>query len=95
MTPDPGQIAVVGSWIATAAGLALWLWSWLRERHPIQKLRFRDCGVVLIFSAIMVRIVAQERPMTMFDWAMVILAPLFIGAALWRLGRTSSPARGG
>jgi hypothetical protein len=50
--------------------------------------RFLDCGVVLLFSSILVRLVAQEGPMTAFDWAMVFLAPLFIAAALWRLNRT-------
>ncbi len=91
MTLDPVELARIASWVATGLGVGLWLWSWLREKNPIQKLRFRDCGVVLVFAAILVRIIAQERAMTPWDWAMVLLGPLFIGAALWRLGRTAAP----
>ena len=91
MTLDPVELARIVSWVATGLGVGLWLWSWLREKNPIQKLRFRDCGVVLVFAAILVRIIAQERAMTPWDWAMVLLGPLFIGAALWRLGRTAGP----
>ncbi len=87
---SPGSIAATGSWIATGIGLGLWAWSWFGEKNPIQKLRFRDCGVVLLFSGILTRIVVQERPMTAIDWAMVILGPLFIAAALWRLARTAA-----
>lgn len=88
---SPGSIAWTASWIATGIGLALWIWSWLGEKNLIQKLRLRDCGVVLLFSGILTRIVVQERPMMAIDWAMVFLGPLFIVAALWRLGRTASP----
>lgn len=90
MTPDPIQIAVVGSWVATGIGLAMWLWAWLRPCEPLRKLRLQDAGVVLVFSSIVVRIVTQQRPMTVFDWALAVLAPVFIGAALWRLGRTGA-----
>ena len=87
----PTSIAWTGSWIATGIGLALWLWSWVGEKNPIQKLRLRDCGVVLLFSGILTRIVVQERPMMAIDWAMALLGPLFIAAALWRLARTATP----
>lgn len=90
MAADPVQIALVGSWAATAVGLAMWLWSWVVEKQPVRKLRLRDSGLVLVFSAILVRVVIQERAMTPFDWAMVIIGPVFIAAALWRLARTGS-----
>ncbi len=91
MTLDVVQLAVVASWIATAIGVGLWLWSWFGERDAMRKLRFLDCGVVLLFSSILLRIVAQERTMSVWDWAMVFLGPLFIAAALWRLARTACP----
>ena len=87
----PGSIAWTGSWIATGVGLGLWIWSWFGEKNPIQKLRLRDCGVVLLFSGILTRIVVQDRPMMAVYWAMVFLGPLFIAAALWRLARTATP----
>jgi hypothetical protein len=87
-----GSIAWTGSWIATGIGLGMWVWSWFGEKNPIQKLRFRDCGVVLLFSGILARIVVQERPMVAIDWAMAFLGPLFIAAALWRLARTATTA---
>ena len=87
-----GSIAWTGSWIATGIGLGMWIWSWFGEKNPIQKLRFRDCGVVLLFSGILARIVVQDRPMMAVDWAMVFLGPLFIAAALWRLARTAAGA---
>ena len=89
MTPTVLQFAVGASWVATGLGAGLWLWSWLREKDAIRKLRFLDCGVVLLFASILLRIVAQEKPMSMWDWAMIFIAPLFIAAALWRLARTA------
>ena len=94
MTFDPLQLAVGASWVATAIGAGLWLWSWLREKDAIRKLRFLDCGVVLLFASILLRIVAQNRVMSMWDWAMIFVAPLFIAAALWRLARTACPPPG-
>ncbi|KQY82502.1 MULTISPECIES: hypothetical protein [unclassified Brevundimonas] len=94
MTLDGHQLAVGASWVATAIGAGLWLWSWLRETDAIRKLRFLDCGVVLLFASVLLRIVAQEKPMSMVDWAMVFVAPLFITAALWRLARTACPPGG-
>lgn len=84
-----GSLAWTGSWIATGIGLGMWIWSWFGEKDLVQKLRFRDCGVVLLFSGILTRIVVQDRPMMAVDWAMVFLGPLFIAAALWRLARTA------
>ena len=94
MTPDPEALARVASWIATAIGVGLWIWSWAREKNPIQRMRLNDCGLVLVAAAILLRIVMQERSMSVLDWAMAFLAPLFIAAGLWRLTRTACP-RGG
>ena len=94
MTLDIHQLAVGASWVATAIGVALWLWSWLREKDAVRKLRFLDCGVVLLFSSILLRIVAQEKQMGVLDWAMVFVGPLFIAAALWRLARTAGSPPG-
>jgi len=82
------QIAILASWAATLIGVGMWLWTWVREKDPIRRLRLHDCGLVLVFASILTRIAAQERAWTPFDWAMVFLGPLFIAAALWRLGRT-------
>lgn len=82
------------SWAATGLGLGLWLWSWFGEKDAIRRLRFSDCGVVIVFAATLLRIVIQERAMTAIDWALALLSPLFILAALWRLSRTSRPWSG-
>jgi hypothetical protein len=94
VTLDPLQLAIGASWVATAIGAGLWLWSWLREKDAIRKLRFLDCGVVLMFASILLRIVAQTKTMGILDWAMVFVAPLFIAAALWRLARTAQSPGG-
>ena len=94
MTFDILQLAVGASWVATGLGAGLWLWSWLREKDAIRKLRFLDCGVVLLFASILLRIVAQSKAMGIWDWAMVFVGPLFTAAALWRLARTAhTPGR--
>ena len=94
MTLDVHQLAVGASWVATAIGVGLWLWSWIREKDTIRKLRFLDCGVVLLFASVLLRIVAQDKVMSIWDWAMAFLGPLFIAAALWRLARTACPPPG-
>jgi len=88
---DPIELARIVSWIATGVGVALWVWSWVAAKDPIQKLRLNDCAVVLVFSAILVRMVTQQREMSPIDWALAILSPLFVAAALWRLSRTNHP----
>jgi len=94
MTLDVHQLAVGASWVASATGLAMWLWSWLREKDAIRRIRLLDCGLVLISSALLLRIVAQDKPMSSVDWAIVYVAPLFIIAALWRLALTACPPGG-
>ena len=94
MTFDVQQFAVGASWVASVTGVGLAVWSWFGARDAIRKLRFLDCGIVLLFASILLRIVAQEKPMNMWDWAMVFVGPLFITAALWRLARTAGPPAG-
>ena len=91
MELTPASLANTGSWIATGLGAGLWLWSWFRETNPIQKQRFLDCGTALVFASILVRVVVQEKTMSVADWALVFLSPLFIAGALWRLARTACP----
>ena len=91
MTLEPIKVLYVISWAGTGLGIGLWLWSWIGVKDPIQKLRFQDSGAVLAFASILVRYLFQERALSAWDWAMVVLAPLFILAALWRLTRTQRP----
>ena len=91
MDLTPASLARIVSWLATGLGLGLWLWSWVRETNPIRRQRLLDCGVVLVFASTLVRVLVQERALSMIDWALVFLSPLFIAAALWRLGRTGCP----
>ena len=88
MTADAAQVAATGSWVATGLGVGLWIYGWLGQKNPIAKMRFHDAGMVLVFSSIIVRVLIQDRVMTWFDWILVVVAPLFIAAALWRLKRT-------
>ena len=94
MTWSIDQFAVAVAWIASAVGAGLWLWSWLAERNAVRRVRLLDCGLVLISAALLLRIVAQNEPMRVIDWAIAFLAPLFIAAALWRLARTACPPSG-
>ena len=58
-------------------------------KTPIKRQRLHDCGIALVFSAILVLVVTQDRPLGVFEWALFFIGPLFIAAALWRLARTS------
>jgi hypothetical protein len=95
MVLTPASLAVFVSWVATGLGVGLWLWSWVREKNAIQRQRFLDCGLVLVFAAILVRIAVQDSGLSPFDWALIFLSPLFIAAALWRLARTACPTERG
>lgn len=90
MNSGPEQWATIATWAMTGAGLGLWLWSWFGARDPIRKQRFNDCAVVLVFASLLARIVIQDRAPGLFSWVMLVLGPVFIGAALWRLGRTGA-----
>lgn len=88
MTPTEFSIGL--AWCLTLYGLCLWLWSWRRDTHPIIRLRYQDCGVVIVFTSTLALYVLREREMHFLDWILVILGPLFIGSAIWRLFRTQS-----
>ena len=94
MTPDAVRIAIFASWAATGVGLGLWAWSWVGAKNPIQKLRFTDCGVVLVFSATLVRVIAPAKSLSAIDWLLLVISPIFIAAALWRLSRTTNGGAG-
>jgi len=93
MSADAVRIAIFASWAATGVGLGLWVWSWLGAKTAIEKLRYQDCGVVLVFSAILARVIVQSKAWTAFDWLLLVLGPIFIAAALWRLTRTTASRR--
>lgn len=95
MAPDPVSLAVGAAWTATAVGIALWVWSWFGEKCAVQKIRYRDCGVVLVMAALLVRVLFPARSLTFLDWLILIFGPVFIGAAIWRLSRTCAPEGGG
>ncbi len=94
MTWSIDQFATGVAWAAAAVGLGLVVWGWFLEKGPTRRIRLLDCGLVLLSSAILLRIVAQEKSMSVLDWTMAFLAPLFIAAALWRLARTACPPPG-
>ena len=52
---SPVLFAFYVSWAVTGLGVALWIWSWVRVKDPIGRLRFQDCGVVLVFAAVLTR----------------------------------------
>lgn len=93
MQADPTRIAEVGAWVAAGLGAGMWIWMVVKERDPIRRVRLNDCGVVLFFSAILTRVVINGSPLDPIDWALLILSPLFIAAALWRLARTQGMGR--
>ncbi|MBN8527969.1 MAG: hypothetical protein J0M36_01890 [Caulobacterales bacterium] len=93
MSADAARIAVFASWAATGVGLGLWVWGWVGAKTAIEKLRYQDCGVVLVFSAILARVIVQTKAWTAIDWLLLVLGPIFIAAALWRLTRTTASRR--
>ncbi len=82
------EIAVMASWAATGIGLGLWLYGWFGTKVPLKRQRMHDCGVVLVFSAILARVVTRGQALAAWEWALMFNGPLFIAAALWRLART-------
>lgn len=86
MSPTEASIAL--AWAFTLYGFALWLWSWTKVKSPILRLRYQDCGVVLVFSSTLALYALRARELNFLDWILVFLGPLFIGTALWRLFRT-------
>jgi hypothetical protein len=95
MRLEPANLAAAVSWAATAVGIGLWLWSWFGARDRILKLRFYDCGMVLVFTSVLLRVlVVRGPPFNGLDWLLLAISPVFIAAALWRLGRTGPSQNG-
>lgn len=94
MTLDVAGIVFWISIVGLAVGAGLWAWSFFIEKHPLRRLRQIDCGTVLVFSSILLRFLGQGRPLGVIEWALALLSPLFLAAALWRLSRTACPAKG-
>lgn len=88
---DPQQVGVTGAWFAMGLGAAMVLYGWIAERrNEIRRLRFSDCGLVLIFAANLVLIMIRGGPRHGLEWVMAVLSPLVIAAALWRLFHTTA-----
>ena len=61
MTVDVLQLAVGASWVATAIGAGLWLWSWLREKDAIRKLpEVIACHYISGTGTFELQVVAQD-----------------------------------
>ena len=75
------------SWCVTGVGLALFLMSWFGKGDPIRKQRLSDCGMALIFAAVLTRVIINPDR-TALDWVLGAVSPIFILAAIWRLSRT-------
>ncbi|WP_292040530.1 MULTISPECIES: hypothetical protein [unclassified Brevundimonas] len=69
-------------------GFGLWGWGWFKARSPIIRQRFHDCGTMIVISATLAMYFLRDRELNFLDWVIVMLGPLFIVAALWRLSRT-------
>lgn len=90
MTMTPSQASIYLAWGLVAYGFGLWAWSWRKAQSPLVRMRYQDCGVVIVFSANLALYALSERELNFLDWLLVILGPLFISSALWRLIRTQS-----
>jgi hypothetical protein len=78
------------AWALIAYGFGLWMWSWKKTHSPLVRMRYQDCGVVIVFAANLALYALRDRELNFLDWLMVILGPVFISSALWRLFRTQS-----
>lgn len=90
MTMTPVDASIYLAWGLIAYGFGLWMWSWSKTLPPLVRLRYQDCGVVIVFSANLALYALRGRELNFLDWLLVILGPLFISSALWRLIRTQS-----
>ena len=88
MSPSPASLTLAAAWAATGLGVGLWLWGLVREKNPIRRQRFNDCGVALVFTALLARVLIEGGALDGFDWFVIVLAPVFILLSLWRLTRT-------
>jgi hypothetical protein len=93
VTFDAHTLAFGVSLVGLAVGVGLWVRS-IFEKLPLRRLRQVDCGTVLVFSSVLLRFVGQTKPLGIVEWALALLSPLFVAAALWRLSRTACPPSG-
>jgi len=69
-------------------GFALWGWGWFRAKTPLLRQRFHDCGTLIVIAATLALYFMRDRELNFLDWLIVLLGPLFIVVAMWRLIRT-------
>lgn len=93
MTFDAHTFAFMLSLAGLVIGVGLWVRAFF-EKLPLRRLRQVDCGTVLVFSSILLRFVGQTKPLTILEWALALISPLFVVGALWRLSRTACPPSG-
>ncbi len=87
--PDPAVVASTGAWIAMGLGAALVIAAWTAFRgQEIRRMRLNDSGLVLIFAANLVLILVKHGPQHPLEWFLMVVSPIIIAAALWRLSHT-------
>lgn len=74
--------------VAILYGFGLWGWGWLRAKSPLLRQRFQDCGTLIVIAGTLALYFLRDRELNILDWFIVMLGPLFMGVALWRLFRT-------
>lgn len=93
MSLDLAQITFFASLLVSGLGIGLWLMSWFGRHDAIRKQRLMDCGLALVFAGVLARVVIKAER-TPLDWALGVLAVVFIAASLWRLTHTQRDAEG-
>lgn len=74
--------------LAIIYGFALWGWGWFKVKSPLMRQRYHDCGTSIVIAATLALYFLRDRELNILDWFIVMLGPLFIAVALWRLFRT-------
>lgn len=85
------DLPVVGSWVVTAAGLALWVAAMFAAREKaLLRARMNDAGTVLVVGGILLRIFLQGGPANPVEWFLVVAGSVFGGVSMWRLLQSRS-----
>ena len=88
----PHDIGQTGAWVGAGLGAAMVLYAWIAERNnEVRKHRLNDCGFVLIFGSTLVMTVVGGGPQDPIEWAVVVVSPIILALALWRLFHTNAP----
>jgi hypothetical protein len=88
----PQAVGMGGLWFAAGLGAAMVVYAWIVERHNvIRRHRLNDCGFVLIFGSTLVMTFVGGGPQSAMDWFMVVVSPVILALALWRLFHTNAP----